>query len=301
MVAKHLKKNISFGDAAFTSVIWFILLFASVIIILPAVHILAASFSSAESVIKGVYFWPSDLSFEGYISAFKNGAIILSYRNTLIYVLAGASLNTALTVLAAYPLSRRNLDGRNVIMFLFSFTMLFNGGLIPTYMVVSKLKMLDTIWALVLVNSINVWLLIVTRTFLQSNIPAELYEAASMDSCNDFKMLWMIVIPLSKAIISVCLLMYAVGYWNGYFDAIVYLRSDDKLPLQLVLRNLLLSTTLPAETMMTMDPDQFIKLQQLQYILKYACIVIATVPMLCLYPFVQKYFVQGVMVGAIKG
>ena len=301
MVTQIIKKRVNLRDAAFSSVVWFILSFMTVIVILPAMHILAASFSSAESIIKGVYFWPIELSLEGYASAFRNGSIMVSYKNTLIYVLTGATLNSALTIMAAFPLSRRNLDGRNVIMFLFSFTMLFSGGLIPTYIVVSNLKLLDTMWALILVNSINVWLLIVTRTFFQTNIPTELYEAANIDGCNDFKVLLRIVIPLSKAIIAVCLLMYAVGYWNGYFEAIVYLRSDDKLPLQLVLRNLLLSTRLTAETMLTMDPDQYNKLQQLQYILKYSCIVIATLPMLCLYPFVQKYFVRGIMVGAIKG
>lgn len=295
-------KTIPFGEVMFSIIKWFVLIFAALVVIVPALHILAASFSSADSLIEGVYLWPTELSLEGYIAAFKNSSIMTAYKNTIIYVVVGAVLNTVLTVLAAYPLSRKNMPGRNWFMFLFVFTMLFNGGLIPTFMVVSKLGLVDTIWALVLVDGISIWIMIVMRTYFQSNIPVEIYEAASIDGCGDFKILWKIVLPLSTAIIAVALLMYAVGYWNGYFNAVVYLRSDEMLPLQLVLRNLLLSTKqLSAETMMTMDPDQYLRLQQLQYVLKYSCIVISTVPMLCIYPFVQKHFVKGIMVGSIKG
>ena len=295
-------ESVSFGEVMFSIIKWFILIFSALIVIIPAIHILAASFSSPEALVEGVYLWPTKLSLEGYETAFKNPAIMVAYKNTLIYVVVGAVLNTTLTILAAYPLSRKNMPGRNWIMFLFAFTMLFNGGLIPTFMVVNKLGLVDKIWALVLVDGISVWIMIVMRTYFQSNIPVEMYEAASIDGCSDFKMLRRIVLPSSKASIALALLLYAVGIWNGYFNAIVYLRSDDMLPLQLVLRNLLLSTKqLSAETIRTMPADNYARLQQLQYVLKYSCIVISTVPMLCIYPFVQKHFVKGIMIGSIKG
>lgn len=301
-MVKKWKEHFSLGEAVFSCVKWFILIFALIVVLVPLLHVIASSFSSADGLISGVYLWPKDLSFDGYKAALANSWLLISYKNSFVYMFVGALVSTFLTIFAAYPLSRRELPGRNLIMFLFTFTMLFNGGLIPTYIVVSKLGLVDTMWGFVLVDAMNVWIVIVVRTFLQFNIPNELYDAASIDGCTDLNVLWKVVLPLSKPIIAVSLLMYAVSYWNGYFNGVVYLRREELQPLQVFLRNLLLAnTSVASQDMASLPAEDMMRLRELQYVLKYSTVVLATVPMLCIYPFVQKHFVKGVMVGSIKG
>jgi len=197
----------------------------------------------------------------------------------------------------AYPLSRRSFFGRNALMMIITFTMIFSGGLIPTYMVVKQLHLIDTRWALLIPNAIWVWQVIIARSFFKSSIPEELLEASEMDGCSDMRFIWSIVLPLSKPIIAVLVLMYAVGQWNAYFDALIYLKSADLFPLQLILRSIIIQNNSAG----AMDAAKMVERQQLAELLKYSLIVVATLPVLVIYPFVQRHFVQGMLVGSIKG
>ena len=218
-----------------------------------------------------------------------------------MYTVIGTAFNVVMTICAAYPLARNKLHGRKTIMMLFVFTMLFSGGMIPTYLVVHRLKLVDTFWSMIFPTAINVYLMIIARTFFENTIPNDLYEAAHIDGANDFQLFLYIAIPLSKAIYAVLALRYAVQHWNDYYQAVLYIRSDGRQPLQIVLRNIMLATNIDIDSMSAMDVEQYAKLKQLSYLLKYSLIVISTIPMLVLYPFIQKYFIHGVMIGAIKG
>lgn len=212
--------------------------------------------------------------------------------------MAGTLISVVLTILAAYPLSRKELPGRNIFMMLILFTMYFSGGMIPTYLLVKDLGMYNSVWALLIPAAISTYNLIVAKTFFENNIPGELYESARLDGCGNVSMLPRIVLPLSKAILAVLVLYYAVGIWNAYFDALIYIRDTSLHPLQIVLRNILLLGQ--TEQMGTNDVGMAEKIKMAEAV-KYSAIVVSSVPMLLIYPFVQKYFVKGVMVGAVKG
>ena len=229
---------------------------------------------------------------------FENQDIWRGFRNTCFYTIAGTIISVILTILAAYPLSRRELAGRNVIMMLILFTMYFSGGMIPTYLLVKDLGMYNTIWALLIPAALSTYNLIVAKTFFENSIPVELYESARLDGCGNFAMLSKIVLPLSKAILAVLVLYYAVGIWNAYFDALIYLRDTNLHPLQIILRNILLLGQ--TEQMGTNDVGMAEKIKMAEAV-KYSAIVVSSIPMLIIYPFVQKYFVKGVMIGAVKG
>jgi putative aldouronate transport system permease protein len=239
-----------------------------------------------------------DVSLRGYEVTFQNPQIVTGYLNSLFYTVFGTLISVVLTVLVAYPLSRRDLYGGNVLMFLITFTLIFSGGLIPTYLVVKDLGLIDTRWALLIPQAIAAFQVIIARTFFRTTIPDELVEAAELDGCNDLQFLWMVVLPLAKPIIAVLALMYAVSQWNGYFDALLYLKSSDLQPLQLVLRNILILNTTSSGTM---DAAAMAQRQQLADLLKYCLVVVGSVPVLLLYPFVQRYFVKGMLIGSIKG
>ena len=228
----------------------------------------------------------------------KHELLVTGFCNSLLYTVVGTVINLVMTVLAAYPLSRKDLAIRNPVMLLFTFTMLFNGGMIPTYILIKNLGMLDTIWALVIPTSISVWNLIITRTYFQSTIPGEVQESASVDGCDDFTFLIKIAIPLAKPILAVNVLLYAVGHWNSYFNEMMYLSTNTKFPLQLVLREILVNMGTAG---MTLDVTKQLEMQETKYLLQYSSIIVGSVPVMLLYPFVQKYFVKGIMVGAIKG
>jgi putative aldouronate transport system permease protein len=290
----------SAGDRVFLTLIYTFLLVTLAIVIYPLIFILSSSFSSAQAVVSGrVWLLPVDFSLEGYKVIFSNPAIATGYLNSAIYTTTGVVVNVILTVAIAYPLSKSTFVGRNVIMMFLVFTMLFSGGLIPTYLTVKSLHILDTRWAMILPGAVAVFQVIIARTFFQSTIPKELNEAAELDGCSDIGFLWRVVLPLSKAIIAVLVLFHAVGTWNAYFDALIYLKSAELFPLQIILRNILILNTVDAGTLV--DASQFAARQGLRDLLKFSLIVVATVPILCIYPFVQKYFVQGIMIGSIKG
>ncbi|MBO0991905.1 carbohydrate ABC transporter permease [Bacillus sp. SD088] len=273
----------------------------SVIILYPLIFIVSASFSSPERVMNGeMWLFPVDFTLDAYSEVFKDGAIWNGYRNTIFYTIGGTFVNIILTTLAAYPLSRRDVPGRNIIMFIITFTMFFNGGMIPTYLVVQELGMIDTFWAMIIPNAIATYNLIVMRTYFQTSIPWELQEAAMIDGCSNWKMLWKVILPLSKPIMAVMLLFYAVGHWNAFFNALIYLRDDKLYPLQLILREILLVS----QASMTEEMGSEFGLDEKMMLgesIKYALIIVASLPVLVMYPFVQKHFVKGVMIGSIKG
>ncbi len=268
----------------------------------PLIYIFSASFSSAQAVVAGkVWLWPVDFSLDAYEAIFKSPRIGSGYLNSLIYAQLGTVINIIMTVLAAFPLSRRDWYGRGVFTALLVFTMLFSGGLIPTYLLVKQLGMLNTRWAMVIPNAYAVWNVILMRTYFQSNIPDEMYEAAQLDGCRDGQFLTRIVLPLSAPIMAVMVLFYAVGHWNSYFDALIYLSKSELMPLQIVLRDILVQNQFDPAMLQDIDVREWGRLQNVRDLLKYALIVVASAPVLALYPFVQRYFIRGIMVGAIKG
>jgi ABC-type glycerol-3-phosphate transport system permease component len=288
-----------FGDRVFMIVVKLMLGVALALVLLPLIYIVASSFSSPAAVNAGrVRFWPVEFSLEAYRSVLTNSEILQGYYNSLIYAVAGTAISVTLTVAIAYPLSRKTFYGRNVLMTLIIFTMLFSGGVIPTYMVVHDLGMLNTRWAMLIPNAIGVWQVIIARTFFANSIPDELYEAATLDGASEMRTLRSVVLPLSKPLLAVIALMYTIYQWNTYFDALIYLKDTDLFPLQIVLRNiLLLNTPRTGATDMAQQMHQI----QLANVLRYALIVVSSLPVLLIYPFVARHFTKGVMVGAVKG
>ena len=287
------------SDKAYMILVYAFTALATLIILVPLIFIVSASFSSPEALLSAkVFLWPAEFTTRGYSMIIEHPTLMGGFVNSFTYAVVGTVVNVVMTILAAYPLSRKDLGIRHVVMFLFAFTMLFNGGMIPTYLTVKNLGLLDTIWAMVLPNALAVWNVIITRTFFQSTIPDEMLESASIDGCDDFQFLMKMVIPLSVSIIAVNVLLYAVGHWNAYFNALMYLNKAEKYPLQLVLRDILVQDDTAG---VSMDVGKQIEKQKTRYLLQYSTIVIATVPVMLLYPLVQKYFVTGMMVGAVKG
>lgn len=290
----------SMGDRLFLGGIYAFLVIVLIIVLFPLMNIVSSSFSSPQAVISGrVFLFPVEFSLEGYKAVFRNGDIITGFLNSLFYTCVGTTLNVVLTIMIGYPLSRRTLAGRGFVMGLLMVTMLFDGGLIPYYLVVKDLQLLDTRWALILPTALAVFQVIVARTFFQSTIPEELNEAAELDGSSDWHFIFSIVLPLSKPIIAVMTLMYAVGHWNAYFDAMIFLKDKSLFPLQIVLRNILITNTI--DPAMLSNVDMLTAQSGLKDQLKYALIVVASVPVLLIYPFVQKHFVKGVMIGSLKG
>jgi putative aldouronate transport system permease protein len=294
----HVKDTRS--DKIFTIVNSIFLTVVMIVILYPLIYILSASFSSPSAVIAGkVWLLPVDPTLKGYEAVFENKQIWSGFFNSFYYTIIGTLFNVALTILAAYALSRKDLHGRNFVMIMMVFTMLFHAGLIPTYLVVRDLGLLDSRWAMILPSAIAVWNVIIARTFFQVTIPDELLEAAQMDGCSDFKFFFKIVFPLSAPIIAVLTLFYAVGHWNQYFQALIYLRDPDLFPLQIVLRQILIQNQV--DPSMMIDVKSVAERDGLSQLLKFSLIVIASVPVLIIYPFVQKHFVKGVMIGSLKG
>lgn len=267
-------------------------------VLLPLLYIVASSFSDPLAVASGrVTFWPIDFTLVGYEKALSDSTILTGFTNSLIYTVAGTAISLVLTVAIAYPLSRRDFWGRRGVTLFVVFTMLFAGGIIPTYLVVQNLGLLDTRLALILPQAIGVWQVIIAVAFFRSSIPEELYEAAQLDGASHMRFLFSTVLPLSKPLLAVIALMYAIYQWNSYFDALLYLRDPSLYPLQLVLRNvLILNQAAPG-----MDAAAAFERQQLASLLKYSLIVISTVPVMVVYPFVARFFNKGILVGAVKG
>ncbi|CAM3229332.1 carbohydrate ABC transporter permease [Filibacter tadaridae] len=286
-------------DRTFNIFNFVFLTIVALLVIYPLVFVLSASFSNPQYVVSGeMWLWPKDITLDAYEKVFKNKDIINGFVNTLKYTVFGTILNVIMTILAAYPLSRRDLKGRGLIMAFIVFTIFFSGGLIPTYLLIHDLGMLNTFWVMVIPNAVAVWNIIIMRTFFQA-IPHELEESAKIDGCGNFRILWSIVLPLSFPVIAVMVLFYSVGHWNSYFQALIYLQDQDKFPLQLILRQILIQGQ--TDDMIKATSESFLAQQLSVEGLKYAVLIVANLPMLMLYPFLQRYFVKGVMIGSLKG
>lgn len=294
-------RNDSITDKLFVILNTMIMCIIFIAVLYPIIYIVSASFSDSQAVVSGeVWLWPVRPSLEGYKAVFDYKQVWVGFGNSILYTVTGTLVNIVMTVLAAYPLSRRDFYGKNVLMILFMFTTMFTGGLIPGYLLVRDLGMLDTIWSMILPGALTVWNVIITRTYFQMSIPHELLEAAQLDGCNDFQFVWRIVVRLSGPILAVITLYYAAGNWNQYFNAMLYLKSQDHYPLQLVLKDILVKNDVDVG-MLSGDPQDAARREALKTLLKYSLIVISTFPLLVFYPFVQKYLVKGVMVGSLKG
>lgn len=299
---KKLRSILDKGDSWFYILNGTFLVIALVIVGYPLIYIISASFSSTSAVLAGrVWLYPVDVSLDGYEAVFRNPNIMSGFMNSFIYASLGTLFSLFLTIAAAYPLSRKDFRYKNVYMMIFAFTMFFNGGLIPTYLLVNSLGLVNTRGAIILVGALSVYNMIITRTFFQTTISDELIEAAQIDGMNDIEILFRVVLPLSKAILAVIALFYAVAQWNQYFKAFIYLMDKKLYPLQLILREILIQNAVNQSMMESLSVEEMEAKEGLAELLKYSLIVVASIPVMILYPFVQKYFVKGVMIGAIKG
>ena len=294
------KIRMSRNDKIFYSIIAVLIFLLTMIVLYPIVYVISASFSSSDAVAEGrVWLIPVEFSLEAYKAVFAYKDLWLGYRNTIFYVVVGTMINVFMAMVCAYPMARKDLWGRKPLSFFFTFTMLFGGGMIPQYVLVKNLGMLNTVWSLLIPGAMSVYNMLVARNFIESNIPNELLESSKIDGCSDFQFFFRMVLPLSKAIIAVLTLWHAVGHWNSYFSAFLYLTKKELYPLQIFLKEILVQSEFNSE--IVTDVRDAIAMQNLRLLLKYAVIVVSTVPLFAFYPFVQKYFVKGVTIGSVKG
>jgi multiple sugar transport system permease protein/putative aldouronate transport system permease protein len=300
MIKRRNRLRQSKGDRVFDAITLVLLLLFAAIVAYPLIYVVSASLSSTDAVISGsVWLLPVEPNLEAYKAVFTNASILSGYKNAFIYTAGSTILTLIMTVLCGFSLSRKDFYGRSIFSTLILFTMFFSGGLIPTYLLIKDLGMLDTIWPMILPNAVWPWFIILARTYMANSIPEEMYESANLDGCSVFGMLWYITLPLSGAILAVVALYCAVGNWNSYFDAFIYLSKPNMQPLQVVLRNILILNSM--DIGQVADLRNMATRQGMTNLLKYAIIVVSSAPLLILYPFVQKYFVKGVMIGSIKG
>lgn len=296
------KKN---SDKVFDIIIHIIVILVLIVILYPLIYIISASISSPNAVNSGqMKLLPKDITFEGYQIIFKNKDIWNGYLNTIIYTLVGTFTNLLFTIPAGYALSRPELPGRNGILKIILVTMFISGGLIPSYLLVTGLGLKNSMWALILPGAVSVYNLIVVRTYFQSNIPEELIESAVIDGASFFRIFWEIIVPLSKPILAVMALFYGIGHWNQYFGALLYIDDRSKYPLQMILREILVVQDLSSNPTMSMSGEMakfLYSQQQLAQVIKYGVMIVSTLPIIIIYPFLQKYFVKGVMIGSVKG
>ena len=292
--------RIGLGDRVFYVTIALFLLTCFVVVILPLANVVSHSLSSANAVARGVvWLVPVDFNLVAYQRIVEDGQMLRGMYNSLFYTVVGTILNVTLTIMAAYPLARKTFYGRKLITIVLAFTLLFSGGIVPRYLMIKSLGMVDTRWAMLLPEAVLVWFVIIARTFLQNTIPQELYDAAEIDGASDVRIIVSVVVPLSGPIVAVLSLFYAVVHWNRYFDALIFLKSEHLWNLQLMLRNIIMS----AARLIGQEQDigNAMLIQEQTEVMKYAVIVFATVPIMLLYPFVQRYFIKGIMIGSLKG
>ena len=292
------------GDNIFITVIVLFLGGLLVVVVYPLYYVVIASISNPDLVNSGqVVLWPRQLTLMGFKRVFEDPEILSGYRNTIFYTLAGTCINLFVTMTAAYSLSKKRLRGRKFFLFLFSFTMFFSGGLIPTYLLVKGLGMINKVWALLIPGAASVYNILVARTFFQNSVPKELEESAMIDGCSTTYLFVAIVLPLSQALVAVMALFYGVGHWNAFFDALIYISNRKLFPLQLILREILVQSQLKAEMLKNLSDmeESMDVMMKLASLIRYAVIIVSTIPVLVAYPFLQRYFTQGVMLGAIKG
>ena len=295
-----MKIGISRGDAIYYGVVYIVIGTLTLFVLLPMLYVVSAAFSTASAVTSGkVWLFPVEPTLFNFNLVLQYKSVWIGYRNTIFYTACGTFINVIMTLVCAYPLSRKGLFGKGFFTFLFTFTMIFSGGMIPSYILMRNLKLLNTVWAMLLPGAISVYNMIVTRTYFQSSVPGELLEASKLDGCSDAQYFLRVLIPLSNSIIAVIALFYAVGHWNAYFNAFLYLSNKNLFPLQLFLREILVQNQFSSDFFT--DSDTALQLMNIQDTLKFAIIVLSTAPLMCLYPFAQKHFVKGVMIGSLKG
>ena len=289
------KQFLQDGGDLFITICGIVVILLTAVVLYPLIYVFSASFSSASAVSSGrMWLWPVDITLEGYKYVLQYRYVWIGYRNTILYSLVGTTIGLAITMACAYPLARNKLRGRNFFTLLFTVTMVFNGGMIPNYILMQKLGMINTVWAMILPGCMSVYNMIVAKSFIQSSIPGELLEASKIDGCSDAKFFFRIVLPLSRTILAVLGIMYMSSHWNAYFNAFLYLKDRDLFPLQLFLRQILVQSNFDSQML---DPEAVAQMQTLQMLLKYSVIA----PMLCLFPFFQKYFDKGILIGSLKG
>jgi putative aldouronate transport system permease protein len=298
--------KISRSDKTFDIINNSILLLFTLLMLYPLYFIIIASISEPMAIVKGeVILFPVNFQLTAYKNILQEASIWIGYRNSIFYTLLGTLYNLALTIPAAYVITKKELPGRNILIGFFLVTMFFSGGMIPTYLNMKNLGLLNTPWALILGAGVSCWNLIITREFFKNTIPTEIYESAHMDGASEFRAFFNIALPLSKPILAVMTLYYGVAHWNSYYSALLYIRKPDLFPLQLVLRNILISNEMSlTQALVEGDSSAIAVMVQKSYMveaMKYSLIFVASFPLLCAYPFVQKYFVKGMMIGSVKG
>ncbi|GHU55383.1 sugar ABC transporter permease [Spirochaetia bacterium] len=296
--------KISGGDRIYLGVVYILLGLFFITVIYPLIYVVSASFSSPTALVAGrVFFLPVEPGLQGYEAVFSNQSVWRGYANTILYTAVGTVIAVFVTMLGGFVLSRREFPLKIPVMIFFTITMFFSGGIIPTYLLITNFGLINTMWALVLPGAYSVWLGIIVRTFIQSSIPEELFEATSLDGGNYFDYLFRIVFPLSTPVLAVMALNFATGHWNSYYNAMLYLNDAVKFPLQLILRSILIgnSADMAAAATMSMDPTRMLEKQYLSELLKYSLIIVSSLPLLAIYPFIQKFFIKGIMVGSLKG
>lgn len=301
MKAEKIRIKRSKSDLVFDIVSSIILGIIAIIAVYPLYFVLIASISSPEAVNAGqVMLYPIGVTLEGYQKLFEDSRIFVGYRNTILYTAFGTMLDLVLTLITAYPLSFKKLPGRKIFAGFFLFTMFFNGGLIPTFLLVKNLSLYDTPFVLVILGALNIYNMIIARSFFEGTISKDLMDAAEIDGCGKFRFFLSIVLPLSKALLGVLVVYYGVAHWNQYFNALIYISKEELRPLQMVLREILIQNSM---SMQVFDESMMLELlrrERYAELIKYGVIVVASVPVLCIYPFIQKYFTKGVMLGAVK-
>ena len=296
---KHINPMLrdSRGDKIFRFFSGLFLILLAAIVLYPVYFIVIASFSDPDAVLAGkVVLWPVDINLDGYIKIIERTDVWLGYRNTIVYTVLTVVLSLLVTIPAGWALSRKNMPGKKFLMMYFTIPMFFGGGLIPFYNVMSNLGLINTIWAIVLPSILSVWNLFMTKTFFESSVPNGLIEAAKIDGAGHFRTFISVVLPLAKAILAVMALYYAVGQWNSYFNAMIFLQDETLYPLQLVLKEILIAS----ESTVGGSGETILQQYRLANQLKYVSVIVSSLPVLMLYPFVQKYFAQGVMIGSLK-
>lgn len=289
-------------DKLFTITNLIVLSIIFIIVAYPLVYIISASFSNADAIVAGrVKFLPVEPTIAGYTAVFEHKGIMRGFYNSFFYMFVGTAFNIVMTILIAYPLSRDNVPGKRIISLMLVFTMMFQAGLIPNYLLIRQLNLIDTRWVMIIPKALNVWNVMITITYFRTTIPKELLEASQIDGCDDFNFVLRVVLPLSKPIIAVITLFYAVAHWNTFFDAMIYLSDATLQPLQLILRNILVQNQVSMDMLASIDPESLAQSERLAVLLKYSLIVVSSAPLMMLYPFIQKHFVKGMMVGSVKG
>ena len=300
---KRMKQSL--GEKIFGVAVYAFIIILLIVTLYPLIYVISASFSNPDAVASGkMLLWPIGFNTDGYKTVFKNSYIWIGYRNTILYTFVGTLFQLCATLPCAYALSRRDLKGRGFFLALFMFTMYFGGGLIPGYLNIKSFGMLDTPWVILLIDLVSVYNLIVARTFFANTIPWELTEASYLDGASNFQLFTKVILPLAAPITVVLALYYGVAHWNTYFNAMIYLRDKNLMPLQVFLKQILTQASISADLMLDMTPEERRVLERQAEVasrMKYCVIVVSTIPMMIIYPFLQKYFEKGIMIGSVKG